>query len=303
MTDPEPTMDVESSGAWYSSPMPPMLLLLVGLVLLFQDGLTPYEILWKRTNWKKVTASRAKITVTTRRVQLRPGVVAQDPDLVQGHKSGLAIEAQADSSDRRFKESQAVGDRTDVRTTEGQQSVPAPLIEMRVVKKGVIFTYMERRYFVLLSYRYRFKGKVYTRFGDEAPQDFKTRKDAVAYLHQRVPDWPIKVWVNPKHPRDASAFLDYDGWLAIRLGALLFVGSLFWLLFFGIGRRSKGDEGLVQPGGIGVGTGGEAPTGSASAGSVSSSASGIGRRPSGAGQGPARTYGSAGRRRRGPPAP
>ncbi len=239
----EPGPAGQGPAGFWSGPLPAVVVLVLGLVLALQDGLRPYRIAWRKLRWVPVQAVPAKIEVPYVRQEVYGGTTATDPDLAEGKPSRLKAEELARDRNRRWKARQASRDRPGGRTRTVLRKVEPRHIVSRVVERGLLFRFEERRYFVRLTYAYVYKGKVYRRWKDEAPLSFRTHDEAKAYLRKRAGRWPITVWVNPSDPRQATAFLDYRGWLSVRLGLGLAFGGLVWLLVLLAFRRRAGPDG------------------------------------------------------------
>ena len=213
---------------WFFSPLPSILLGILTLVLLFHDGLTPYRILWRRYRWKKVDATPVKVSRPYRRYTMRTGIGQQDPVYVSGKKTRFGVQ-----------EAQKVEGKLPSRLTESRIGTQQKVVEHKMtpqrvhakyVKKGLLFPYKEKRWFVSLAFQYVYDGRVYKIFEDKPAFAFESEKKARTFVRDRATKWPIKVWVNPDQPRQATAFLEYRGWVWIQTGGFLLFVSLLWFL-------------------------------------------------------------------------
>lgn len=213
---------------WFFSPLPPVLLGILTLVALFHDGLTPYRILWRRYTWKKINANPVKVSRPYRRYTMGGGVNQQDPVFVEGKKTRFGVQ-----------EAQKVEGKLDSRLTESRMGTRTRVVERQMtpqrihakyIEKGLLFPYKEKRWFVSLAFQYPYKGKLYKVFEDKPTFSFESEKKARVFVHERASKWPIKVWVNPDNPQQATAFLEYRGWIWIQLGGFFLFLSLLWFL-------------------------------------------------------------------------
>ena len=241
---------LEQEGSLWSGPLPPIVLLVVGFVFLVQDGTRPYVVLWRKLRWVRVQAVPAKVEVPYLHQEVYGGSTGADPDLADGKPSRLKVEERSKDPARRWKAEQARRQRPGYRRHVVLRKVTPQAIVPRVVHRGILFKYEEKRYFVRLTYAYAYKGKVYRKWNEEAPRSFRTRKEAEDYLRKKASRWPIVVWVDPSDPKKATAFLDYDGWLWIRLGLGLTFAGLVWLLVL-LGFRRHPSEEEAERDGVG----------------------------------------------------
>ena len=225
-------------GAPWARPFWAVVLIVLSLFPLLRDGLTPYRVAWRKMRWKKVLAVRAEVEIPVRRMEIQAGVDSQDPYVAGPPKTKLGAEEMAKNKALSWKAQQAKKDRAVIRSRVVKHRTVEPFIYEKVVSRGVLFSYDEKRYFVRVSYTYRYGKKVYTKYRQEAPRSFASRDAAKAYLAKRFRHWPIRVWVDPSHPERATAFMEYDGWLWIKLGFVGLFAGLVWLLL-SLGARRK----------------------------------------------------------------
>ncbi len=221
--------DIQTAPPW-ASPLGAVLLIVLSLFVLLKDGLTPYRVGWKKLRWKKVFAVQAEVEIPVKRTEIQAGIDSQDPYAASPPKTKLGAEEMAKNKDLAWKAEQAKRDRAAIRSRVVKRRTVEPLIYQKVVSRGVLFSYDEKRFFVRVSYTYRFGKKVYTKYRQESGRSFATRKEAEAYLAGKFRHWPIKVWVNPANPSQATAFLEYDGWFWIKLGFVGLLAGLLWML-------------------------------------------------------------------------
>ncbi len=237
-TDALATADGEAAGPPWASPLWSLVLILLSLYVLLHDGLTPYRVAWRKMRWKRVFAVQAEVEIPVRRIEIRAGVDSQDPYAASAPKTKLGAEEMAKNKALRWKAQQAKEDRAVIRKRIVKRRTVEPMIFEKVSTRGVLFDYDVKRYFVRVSYTYRYGKKVFTKYREVGPRSFKSREAARLYLSKRFKHWPIKVWVDPADPSDVTAFLEYDGWTWIKLGFVGLFAGLVWMLL-SLGARRK----------------------------------------------------------------
>lgn len=222
---------------FWLGPLGPFVLATVSLVFLFQDGFTPYSIIYKRTAWDQVPAMPAKVTVPYMRTTLRAGLSDVNRTVAEGERSALGARERGRHKER---PSRGRGDgfsNTTTREEIYQKRVIQDPIHSEYETKGVGTKYTVRRWYVRISFEYFYNGQMYSVQEDEPLFSFDSREAAESFLRKHADEWPIKVWVNPGNPNEATAFLLYDKWHWVQLGAVLAFLSLIWGIIAGMGSR------------------------------------------------------------------
>ncbi len=176
---------------WWLSPIFPVLLLATGLVMLVVDGGQPYRIWWRRGHWKRVQGTLLTSYEKHRYVR---------------HSSGRQT------------------------YSEYLAKKPQKRIFKAVVERGWPIKRRKQVYHVHLNYTYLWRKKKHTKVADVPDRDFESRPVAERFLRQYVKNNRIRVWVNPKDPNQATAFLLYR-WSAlwVRVGIVVVGLALLWL--------------------------------------------------------------------------
>jgi hypothetical protein len=211
--------------------MPPFLLVVLSVVVLLYDGLTPYEILWKKHTWKEVKAEPAKVSRPFRRVMMQGGISHQPKMLVEGKKTRFGVQ---EEQALRHKGSSAPPSGAPNSATKSrivERKVTPKRIHSKYVEKGTLFPYKEKQWYIKLAFQFDHGGKLYRVYDDAPVFTFDSHEEAKEYLKAKAGKWPIKVWVNPDDPNEATAFLDYPRWYVVQVGAFVLAISIIWLLF------------------------------------------------------------------------
>lgn len=231
----------QETRPWFMGPLPGLVLLILAIVALLHDGLTPWRILYKRYFWKKTPAMPTMIEVPYRHIVIRSS----------GAKDIKPLKGASPMSGRRSADKEEVKDVNPSKAVPGEYvkyQVRPRQIKVKYIDRGTLFKRKEKRFFVSLAYSYRFKGKVFKIDSDSPPFSFSSQQDALDFLGKKTRQWPIDVWVNPSEPAKATAFLDYDGWFVIRLGGAMIIAGLLWLMFtMASGSSGTETEGKEKP--------------------------------------------------------
>lgn len=163
------------------------------------DGLTPYRTYLRRKRWTPVKGQLA--SSVERRTKTRSSA-----------RGSTRLEYLAKRSQRR--------------------------IFPKVVTRGWPLSQKKRVWIVRVTYTYPWKGKRITRVADSPGTEFDTRREAGAYLAKRIHQGGIRVWVNPKDPQQATAFLDSPYTHTLLLGLAVFALGMLWLIAAVILRRA-----------------------------------------------------------------
>jgi hypothetical protein len=223
------TPDDTPTRPWFFSPLPPFVLGVLSIVALLHDGTTPFEILWREHTWEKVRAEPTKVSRPVRRVTTGAGVAHAPSAFVEGKKTRFGVQEEQALGSQKAGSSSGPA-RTVTRSEIIERKVTPKRIHSKVVEKGTLFPYKVKRWYVKLAFQYDYKGKPYRVYEDTPSFTFESHEKARAYLKERIGKWPIKVWVNPSQPNEATAFLDYRGWHWIQLGGFFLALSVIWLL-------------------------------------------------------------------------
>lgn len=189
----------ETSRPWFTSPLLPILLSMAGITLLLLDGLTPYRTYLRRKRWTRVKGRLA--SSVERRAKVRSSA-----------RGSTRLEYLARRAQRR--------------------TFP------KVVTRGWPLSQKKRVWIVRVTYTYPWKGKRFTRVADTPGTEFPTRREARAYLAKHIQKGSIRVWVNPKDPQEATAFLDPPYTHTLLLGLAIFALGVLWLIAALILRRA-----------------------------------------------------------------
>jgi hypothetical protein len=181
----------DDSRPIWASPLPPIVILAVGLTLLGLEGVSPYRTWWRLRNWVKARATLLESYERQQDFRMTP----------EGSSPEQLMER---------RPMQRVFDRT--------------------VERGWPVKRKVRVFEVRISYSYLWKGKRYTRVGDVAPVDFSGMREAEQWVSRRIEKGGIAIWVNPSEPSEASAFLDHQGFRWVRLGLTLAGVAVIWLI-------------------------------------------------------------------------
>ncbi len=176
---------------WFTSPLLPVLLCMAGITVLLLDGLTPWQTYHRRKNWK--TVKGRLVQSVQRRTKMR--------STARG------------------------GNQVDYMVKRPQRRVVS-----KVVTRGWPLKTKKRIWTARVTYTYPTKKGRMTRVGDSPTQEFDSKNDALAYLDDRIHHGAILVWVNPKDPTQATAFLDYPSKLTLALGFIMIALSVLWLI-------------------------------------------------------------------------
>ncbi len=196
---------------WFTSPLLPAALCLVGVTTLLLQGLTPYRVFLRRRSWKVVT----------------------------GHLTS-AVERRAKVRSTARGESRL----------EYLVKRPQRPVVSKVVSRGWPLSTKRRVWLVRVNYTFPWKTGRITRLSDSPSREFETRKEAQEFLARRVKKGAIRVWVNPDDPREATAFLDYPSRLSLVLGFAMLLLGLCWGLAAGLlgraHRRRESSQGSLR---------------------------------------------------------
>jgi Protein of unknown function (DUF3592) len=177
---------------WFTSPLLPIVVCLAGITALLLDGLTPWRTFTRRRSWTTVKGRLA--SAVERRTKLR---------------------------------SSARGDtRMDYLVKRSQRRVFS-----KVVTRGWPLKNKKRVWIVRITYTYPWKGGRITRVADSPAREFDSHDDAQAFLAKRLhKKGAVRVWVNPKEPREATVFLDYSSVPTLVIGFVMLGLGLLWLI-------------------------------------------------------------------------
>jgi hypothetical protein len=190
----------EPTRPWFTSPLLPTVLCLAGAASLLLDGMTPWETFWRRRNWTSVKGRLA--SAVERRTRLRSSA-----------RGETRLEYLVKRSQR--------------------------VVFSKVVTRGWPLKRQKRVWIVRITYSYPWKTGRITRVADSPAKEFESRSEARAYLVKRVPKTgAVRVWVNPKNPREATAFLDYPSLLTLVLGFAMVGLGVVWLIVSLLLRRA-----------------------------------------------------------------
>jgi hypothetical protein len=179
-----------TSVSMLTSPLWPLVLLVVGSTMLALEGTTPYRIWWRLEHWKETRATL--LSTYERRVEIRPR--GQGP------------------------------------SEEYLARRPQQRVFERQVERGWPLTRKEKLFEVRLSYAFVVGQKSFTRVSDVAPRAFDDARSAELFVSQRIEKGRIKVWYDPAQPDQASAFLDVQSFRWVRLGGTFAILAVIWLL-------------------------------------------------------------------------
>ena len=229
--------DPAADRPFWLSPLGPIILSIVAVVLLLHDGLKRYEVLYRKSMWEQVPAMPARVSVPYRRSTVKVGLSGTNKAIANGKKSALSYEEQGRHKGKK---------RAPQRTSKSNALNKNAIYEKKVIpdriyskyeKRGTGMTYKVKRWYVKLAFKYSFKGKIYSVYDDKPSFSFDSRGDAEAFLNKHAGKWPIKAWVNPSNPKEATAFLIYDGWIWIQLGAVLVFVAFLWAIVAVMGGK------------------------------------------------------------------
>jgi len=200
-------MPPEPTRPWFTSPLLPTVLCLAGVTALLLDGLTPWQTFNRRRSW---TTVKGRLTSSVeRRAKVRSSAGGD-----------TRMEYLAKRSQRR--------------------------IMSKVVTRGWPLKNKKRVWIVRITYTYPWKTGRITRLADSPAREFDSAKDAQEYLGKRLSKkGAIRVWVNPKDPQEATAFLDYPSVLTIVLGLAMVGFGVLWLLLALLLKRARVRQGGV----------------------------------------------------------
>jgi len=241
--------NIEDRPFWLG-PLGPIVMGVASVVFLLQDGLRPYKILYRRAAWEQVSAMPAKVSIPIRRTTIRVGLNSQDSNLADGKKSALAMEERG-----KYNRGSASGKRGGGAGSGGykannalnkeniyEKKVFPERIYSKYVEKGFGTTYKVQLWYVKLAFKYNYKGKIYSVYEDSPSFSFESREEAERFLQEHSANWPIKVWVNPGEPKEATAFLIYKEWHWIQLGVALAFFTFLWGIVAGVGGKQYREE-------------------------------------------------------------
>lgn len=191
---------------WFTSPLLPTVLCLAGITALLLDGLTPWRTFTRRRSWTTVKGRLA--SAVERRSKVRSSAAGQS-------------------------------------RLEYLIKRPQQVVTSKVVTRGWPLKQKKRIWLVRITYTFPWKTGRITKIGDSPAREFDSQKEAAAYVSGRVHEGAVRVWVNPKNPKEATAFLDYPSLLTIVLGfAMIGLGAL-WLIVALLLRRAHVRQGVV----------------------------------------------------------
>ncbi len=192
-------MPPETTRPWFTSPLLPTVLCLAGITALLLDGLTPWQTFTRRRSWTTVKGRLA--SSVERRTKLRSSA-----------RGETRMEYLAKRSQRR--------------------------VFSKVVTRGWPLKTKKRVWIARITYTYTWKTGRITRVADSPAREFDSAQDAQAYLAKRLNKGAVRVWVNPKDPREATAFLDYPSVLTLVLGFVMLGFGMIWLMLAFLLRRA-----------------------------------------------------------------
>lgn len=176
---------------WWISPIFPLMLVTAGIVLLSLDGLHPYRTFQRKRSWKPVQGQ-----------------------LVQPYQ--------------RRQVSNPTAERSTVR--EYLERRPQKRIFQETISEGWPMERKKVQWRIRLSYTYPWGNARYTRMADGPDRAFPTEQAANEFLDRRLRGALLTVWVNPKAPQEATAFLEYRRVWIVRAGLLGLALGLIWLV-------------------------------------------------------------------------
>lgn len=190
---------LEPARPWFTSPLFPTVLCLVGITALLLDGLTPWRTLSRRRNWTTVKGRLA--SAVERRTKLRSSA-----------RGETRLEYLVKRPQRR--------------------------VFSKVVTRGWPLKRKKRVWIVRITYTYPWNTGRITRVADSPAKEFESRNEALAFLAKRIHKGVVRVWVNPMDPSEATAFLEYPSLLTLVLGFAMVGLGVLWLLVTVLLRRA-----------------------------------------------------------------
>lgn len=177
---------------FWVSPLWPLLFLVLGIGLLVLDGARPYRTWWRRHHWKRV-----------------------DGVLVRGYEK------------RRREKVTTRG----VTATEYVQRRSQKRIFETVVERGWPLRRRKRVFRVRLHYTYFVGNRKRAQIADSPDREFASRREAAQFLARVIERGKVHLWVDPRNPDRATAFLQ-DPWSVywVHLGLGVTIAALLWLL-------------------------------------------------------------------------
>lgn len=189
---------------WFTSPLLPTVLCLAGITALLLDGLAPWRTFSRRRSWTTVKGRLA--SAVERRTKLR---------------SSARGETRMEYLVKR----------------------PQRRVFSKIVTRGWPLKRKKRVWIARITYTYPWKTGRITRVADSPAKEFDSRKEAQAFLAERINKGAVRVWVNPKDPRQATAFLGYPSMITLVTGFAMVGLGVIWLILALLLRRAHVRQG------------------------------------------------------------